>query len=65
MNGRSQAIRLPKKFRVSGDEVTSSRTPEGILMQERDPWKLFEEGCLELSDDFDLPPREPDPRPPL
>ena len=52
MNGRSQAIRLPKEFRVQGDEVFLKRTAEGFLVVERDPWEVFAEGCRELSDDF-------------
>lgn len=52
MNGRSQAIRLPKEFRVQGDEVFLKRTTEGFLVVERDPWEVFAEGCSELSDDF-------------
>lgn len=52
MNGRSQAIRLPKEFRVQGDEVFLKRTTEGFLVVERDPWEVFAEGCRELSDDF-------------
>lgn len=52
MNGRSQAIRLPRDFRVGTDEVFLKRTAEGFLVIERDPWELFEEGCRELSEDF-------------
>jgi antitoxin VapB len=52
MNGRSQAIRLPKEFRVETDEVYLKKTPEGFLVIPRDPWELFYEGVEELSDDF-------------
>ncbi|MBE2282571.1 MAG: AbrB/MazE/SpoVT family DNA-binding domain-containing protein [Prosthecobacter sp.] len=52
MNGRSQAIRLPKDFRVSGGVVTLKKVPEGILITERDPWDACEEACGELSDSF-------------
>jgi antitoxin VapB len=52
MNGRSQAIRLPKEFRVSTDEVFLKKTAEGFLVIERDPWEIFEEGCRELSQGF-------------
>jgi len=52
MNGRSQAIRLPKEFRVSSSEVHLKRTPEGFLVIERDPWEIFKEGCRELSEEF-------------
>jgi antitoxin VapB len=51
-NGRSQAIRLPKEFRVKGDEVFLKKTSEGFLVIERDPWEIFFEGVQELSDDF-------------
>lgn len=52
MNGRSQAIRLPKDFRVSGGVVTLRRVPEGILISERDPWDACEEACQGLSESF-------------
>lgn len=52
MSGRSQAIRLPKEFRVSADEVYLKKTPEGFLVIERDPWELFHEGIEQISDDF-------------
>lgn len=51
-NGRSQAIRLPKQFRVKTGEVYLKKTPEGFLVIPRDPWEVFGEGVQELSDDF-------------
>lgn len=51
-NGRSQAIRLPKEFRVASEEVYLKKTPDGFLVIEKDPWELFREGIAELSDDF-------------
>ena len=51
-NGRSQAIRLPKEFRVRASEVFLRKTSEGFVVIQRDPWEVFEEGCRELSDDF-------------
>lgn len=33
MNGRSQAIRLPKAFRFPGDRVRLRRVPEGVLIE--------------------------------
>jgi antitoxin VapB len=50
--GRSQAIRLPKEFRVETAEVYLKRTSDGFLVIPRDPWELFREGVAELSDDF-------------
>jgi antitoxin VapB len=55
--GRSQAIRLPKEFRVDVDEVYLKRTPEGFLVIPKDPWEIFFEGVQELSDDFMSGPR--------
>lgn len=52
MNGRSQAIRLPKEFRVRASEVFLKKNSSGFTVVERDPWELFEEGCRELSDHF-------------
>jgi antitoxin VapB len=52
MNGRSQAIRLPKEFRVHADEVFLKKTSSGFTVIERDLWEVFEEGCRELSGDF-------------
>ena len=51
-NGRSQAIRLPKEFRVDTAEVYLKRTREGFLVIPRDPWEVFFEGVGELSYDF-------------
>jgi antitoxin VapB len=51
-NGRSQAIRLPKEFRVDADEVYLKKTPEGFLVISRNPWELFYEAVEELPDDF-------------
>ena len=51
-NGRSQAIRLPKEFRVDTAEVYLKKTPEGFLVIARDPWEIFFEGVKELSADF-------------
>lgn len=52
MNGRSQAIRLPRQFRVESNEVFLKKTGEGFLVIPRNPWSVFEEGVRELSGDF-------------
>lgn len=63
-NGRSQAIRLPKEFRVEADEVQLKKTPEGFLVIARDPWSVFFEGVAELSNDFMADGRgQPEPQP--
>lgn len=48
VNGRSQAVRLPKEFRFEGTEVRISRTDEGILLEsiqeeKKRPWRTLEE----------------------
>ena len=47
--GPSQAIRLPKEFRVDGDTVYLKRTAEGFLVMTKDPWEIFFEGVEQLS----------------
>lgn len=47
-NGRSQAIRLPKEFRVSTAEVRLTRVPGGFLVSEANPWDTFEDACRKL-----------------
>ena len=51
-SGRSQAVRLPKKYRFNCREVYVQPTPDGLLLTAKDPWDLFAEGVAELSDDF-------------
>jgi antitoxin VapB len=55
--GRSQAIRLPKEFRVEANEVRLKRTAEGFLVITKDPWDVFFEGVEQLSDQFMSGPR--------
>jgi antitoxin VapB len=50
--GRSQAIRLPKEFRVEADSVTLKRTSDGFLVITREPWDIFFEGVEQLSENF-------------
>ncbi|QTR54487.1 type II toxin-antitoxin system antitoxin VapB [Thiothrix unzii] len=58
-NGRSQAIRLPKAFRLSGTEVRISREGNRIILeplkQSWDDWLLAIE---QFSDDFMAQGRE-------
>ena len=50
--GRSQAIRLPKEFRVEADTVHLKRTDQGFLVITKEPWEIFFEGVEQLSDKF-------------
>lgn len=51
-SGRSQAVRLPMRYRFRSREVNILATPDGLLLTEKGPWELFREGVNELSDDF-------------
>ena len=58
-NGRSQAIRLPKEFRVKSREVVLKRTEGGFLVLEEDPWEAFDEGCRRISEKMLTRPGQP------
>jgi virulence-associated protein VagC len=45
-------VRLPKKVRFKSKEVNVQPTADGLLLTEKSPWELFEEGLDEISDDF-------------
>ena len=47
MNGRSQAIRLPKEFRVSGDEVYITKENSKLIIFEK-PQKTWAELISEM-----------------
>ena len=59
-SGRSQAVRLPKKYRFHSREVYVCRTADGLLLTEKAPWDLFAEGVAELSADFMATRGQPD-----
>ncbi|MBU8912732.1 MAG: AbrB/MazE/SpoVT family DNA-binding domain-containing protein [Spirochaetales bacterium] len=52
-NGRSQAVRLPKNYAFSGDDVYIHKI-DGIvlLIPKSDPWRSFRDSISEFSDDF-------------
>ena len=52
-NGRSQAVRLPKECRFSGDEVAINKVGDiVILMPKENPWVGFLSSMSLFSDDF-------------
>ncbi len=52
-NGRSQAIRLPKEFRFSGDGVYINKIGKiVILIPKDDPWSALANSLDQFSDDF-------------
>ena len=52
-NGRSQAVRLPKEFRFSGDEVYVNKV-QGIVMliPMDDPWMPLINSLQHFTEDF-------------
>ena len=57
MTGRSQAVRLPKQYRVPGDSVFIKRFGNGILLvpKSADRWSGLFAALDEFPRDFDLP----------
>jgi len=52
-NGRSQAIRLPKKFRFSGEEVFVQRLGQAVMLFPKEAsWQVFLNGIYGFTDDF-------------
>ncbi len=52
-NGRSQAIRLPKEYRFSSDEVMINRIGDVVLlMPKTSKWDSFMQAIDMFSDDF-------------
>jgi len=52
-NGRSQAVRLPKEYRFSTDEVLINRVGDVVLLMPKDSkWDAFMQAVDLFSDDF-------------
>jgi len=54
MNGRSQAVRLPKSCRMDGTEVFIKKTAEGVLLIPKDQpvWEIWEKNLQKYKDSF-------------
>lgn len=51
-NGRSQAVRLPKKFRFNVEEVIVQQLGDAILLVPRESlWQTFMDGLNSFTDD--------------
>ena len=51
-NGSSQAVRLPKDFRFSGDEVSIKKVGNMVILyQEDSAWETFLDGVNSFTDD--------------
>jgi antitoxin VapB len=52
-SGNSQAVRLPKEYRLETNEVSVNRIGNIlIIVPKGDPWKNFSEGIKEIESDF-------------
>lgn len=53
INGRSQAVRLPKEFRFSGNDVFIKKIGNMvILLPKDDPWSPLLNSLDQFTDDF-------------
>ena len=53
INGRSQAVRLPKEFQFTGEEVFIQKHGDAvILVPHEKAWEVFLEGLNGFSEDF-------------
>jgi len=53
MNGRSQAVRLPKEFRFDTDEVYITKQGQNIVISAKKPtWDEFFDSKSAFDDDF-------------
>jgi len=53
LNGRSQAVRLPKEYQFAGDDVYVHQVGEAVILFPVDKeWEVFLHGLNSFSDDF-------------
>ena len=57
INGRSQAVRLPKDFRFSGNDVFIKKIGKMVvLLPKDDPWSSLVKSLDQFTDDFSVVP---------
>ncbi len=60
MSGNSQAVRLPKSYRFSGDEVAIKRLGNAVvLLPTEDPWQVMFDAFREFPEDIHLERAQP------
>ena len=53
LNGRSQAVRLPKEYQFDGDDVYIQRVGEAVILYPVDKeWEVFMHGVDNFSNGF-------------
>jgi antitoxin VapB len=62
-NGRSQAVRLPKKYRFRGDKVLIKKVGEVVILLPYDnPWQPLADSLKLFSSDFMEKRNQPEPQ---
>lgn len=60
MSGNSQAVRLPKNYRFSGDEVVIKRLGNAVvLLPKEDPWRVMFDALEEFPADMHVEREQP------
>ncbi len=53
INGRSQAVRLPKEYQFSGNDVLIQKVGDAVILVPHDKsWEVFLHGLNNFNDDF-------------
>ncbi len=62
VNGRSQAVRLPKAYRFEGNEVYIKKTLGGVLLIPKDIsfWDVWEQNLMKYDEPFMTERDQPD-----
>jgi len=61
INGRSQAVRLPKAFRFDGNEVYIKKISGGVLLIPKDItlWDIWEQNLMKYDEPFMIERNQP------
>jgi len=60
MNGQSQAVRLPKEFRMTGDEVYIKKQGEVIMLLPKEKsWDTLFNSLKHFAKDFEIERNQP------
>lgn len=60
MSGRSQAVRLPKELRFTGDAVVARRFGNGVLLLPlNEPWQTLQQALEEFEPGFRIERDQP------
>jgi len=63
-NGQSQAVRLPKEYRLKGDRVLVKKVGNAlVLLPLKEPWTPLIESLSQFSKDFMENRRQPNQKP--